>query len=507
MRDIGKHLRNWELWGRPPPPPPAILALVAKVAGVWPLVIVLAGAALYLPFLDVRPLRFEEGRRALQAMEMLEGDAWWYLRVLGESYINKPPFTPWLISAVAMLDGAIDEVAVRLPGILMALIGALAAGWAASALVPADRKVAGLAAGLAFLCSIFLLLKTRVGETDVTVTALCGLAFAIWVRARWEGGLRAPHWLAIGLCFACAALCKGPIPIAFPAVAMIGVPLLQKRYHEAATALAVIVLAQAPLAWWVWDNLTGSNAGHWAVELRIAPDERRPDVDWTKLLYLNDLPLTLLYLMPFLPAAVAMVLMRRELPGERRWPVDALLLYALPMTLLTTIPPMGKARYAMPAVWPVAVLAGMWIAITWRRLYFASFLIGAGVAVAVIVQLVQIGFMDGRTSGQRAFRARADELSTAVRALPPGALPVLWPAAELNYNLLAYAGRPLYAVTPEELNCRTEDFLIAGSSGRNTIEASGRWTMSEPLSDWGVIYRRAPNGFDEDCEPAFRPRQ
>lgn len=481
--------------------------MVTLAAKFWPLVVVVIGAALYLPFLDVRPLRFEEGRRALQAMEMLEGDAWWYLRVLGESYINKPPLTPWLISAVAMLDGAIDEVAVRLPGIVMALIGALAAGWAASALAPADRKVAGLAAGLALLCSIFLLLKTRVGETDVTVTALCGLAFAIWVRAGWEGGLRASHWLGIGLCLACAALCKGPIPIAFPATAMIALPLLQKRYREAAIALIVIALAHAPLGWWAWDNMSASNAGHWAVELRVAPDERAPAADWSRLLFLNDLPLTLLYLMPFLPAAVAMVLMRKDLSPERRWPVDALFLYAVPMTLLTTILPLGKARYAMPAAWPVAVLAGMWIAMTWRRLYFASFLVGAGVAIAVIVQIVQIGFMDGRTSGQRMFRARADALSTAVRGLPPGALPVLWPAAELNYNLLAYAGRPLYAISPGELDCQTGEYLIAGLSGRDTVESNGGWTTLEPLSDWGMVYRRSSIGARiEACEEVPGPR-
>lgn len=488
-------------------PSPVAVAIVEKAGKAWPVIVLLAGAALYLPFLDVRPLRFEEGRRALQAMEMLDGGAWWYLRVLGEAYINKPPFTPWLISAVALLDGAIDEVAVRLPGIILALIGALAAGWVASALAATDRKVAGLAAGLAFLCSIFLLLKARVGETDVTVTALCGLAFAIWITARWRGGLRTLHWLGIGLCFACAALCKGPIPIAFPAVAMVGLPLLQKRYREAAMALAVIVLAHLPMGFWAWDNLNASNAGHWAVELRVAPDDRGPGADWTRLLYLNDLPLTLLYLMPFLPAAVAMVLMRAKLPREHRWPVDALLLYAVPMALLTTIPPMGKARYAMPAAWPVAVLAGMWIAMTWRRLYFASFLIGAGVAVAVVIQIVQIGFMDGRTSGQRAFRARADEFSTAARGLPPGAVPVLWPAAELNHNLLAYAGRPLYRIAPEELNCRTGgEYLIAGRSGRNAVESSGGWATLEELSDWGVIYRRAGDATVEDCDPAFRPR-
>lgn len=481
--------------------------MLAGAARSWPLAVLVVGVALYLPLLGVRPLRFEEGRRALLAIDMLHGDAWWYLKVLGEPYINKPPFTPWMISAFAWLRGGVDEVAVRLPGIVFALVGALAAGRAASVLMPADRRIAALAAGLALLCSIFLLLKVRVGETDVTVTALCGLAFAIWIEGRWRGGLRVVHWLAIGACFACAALSKGPIPIVFPAVSMIAIPLLQRKYREAALAVAAIVLAHAPMAVWAWDNLTASNAGHWAVELRVAPNEKAPPIDLTRLLLLNDLPLTILYMMPFLPAAVAMALVRCELPREQRWPIDALVLYAVPITLLTTILPMGKARYAMPAAWPVAVLAGMWIAMKWRRLHLASLIVGGGLAIAVAVQVVQIGFMDGRTPGQRALRERAAELSAALATLPPGPLPVIWTGGDFNHNLLAYAGRRLYLLRPAELGCRTGgDYLLAGRSEHDAVAASGVWTGKATLSDVGLIFMRKADVSAADCVPAFRPR-
>lgn len=498
-----KHLSNREFWRRPAPA--WAVAATWQAARVWPLAVLLVGGVLYLPFLDVRPLRFEEGRRALQAIEMLDGGAWWYLRVLGETYINKPPFTPWLISAVALLHGAIDEVAVRLPGILFALIGSLAAGAAASSLVTTDRKVAGLVGGLAFLCAVQLLLKTRVGETDVTVTALCGLAFAIWLWARLQGKVGLLHWALITACFACAALSKGPIPIAFPAMAMIVIPLLEKRYGEAGLALAAIVLAHVPVGIWVWDNLSASNAEHWAVELRVAPNEAAPATNWIKLLHLNDFPLALLYLMPFLPAAVAMAFARGKLPRERRWPIDALILYAVPMTLLTTILPMGKARYAMPAAWPVAVLAGMWVSMKWRQLYFASFLIGAGLVVAVVVQIVQIGFLDGRTPGQRAFRARAEQFSSALAGLPPGPLPLIWTGSDFNYNLAAYAGRRLYLLQPTEIKCRTSgEYLVVDRPNRGTAEAAG-WKEFAPLSDWGAIYRRAADAPVDDCLPALRP--
>lgn len=504
LLDFLKRLSGWESWSQPPPP--WAITMIRQGAKAWPLAILLVGAALYLPFLDLRPLRFEEGRRALQAIEMLDGDAWWWLKVLGESYINKPPFTPWLISATAYLQEELDEIAVRLPGILFALAGALAAGMTASALAPTDRKVAGLTAGLALLCSVHLLLKTRVGETDVTVTALCGLAFAIWIMGRWQNRLGPLHWVLIAACFACAAMSKGPIPIVFPAIPMVAVPLLQKRFGEAMLACAVIVAANAPMGLWAWDNLTASNAAHWAVELRVAPNEEASHIDWTRLLVLNDLPLALLYQMPFLPAAIAMAFARAELPRERRWLVDALLLYAVPMTLLTTALPMGKARYSMPAAWPVAVLAGMWISMKWRQFSAAAFIVNAGLITAAAVQVVQIGFLDGRTPGQRAFRAHAEQFSVALASLPPGPLPLIWTGPDFNYNLLAYAGRRLYLLQPAEINCRTgSDYLIVGRSNANAIKANDGWAEFAPISDLGAIYKRAANATVDDCVPALRP--
>lgn len=461
---------------------------------------VLFGALIYLPFLDLRPFRFEEGRRALQAIEMLQGDAWWSLTVLGESYINKPPFTPWLISAAALLHGALDEIAVRLPGVVFALVGGLAAGTAAWLVTTADRRVAGLVGGLAFICSINLLLKTRVGETDVTVTAICGLAFAIWLAGRLRqgrpGGL---HWAAIALCFACAAMTKGPIPILFPAIAMVVVPLLQRRFGEAAVAVGVVAAAHLPLAFWVWSNLAPGNAEHWAVELRLAKDQS-PGPGLGKMLLLNDLPLALLYQMPFLPAAIAMIFERRALPADRRWIVDALLLYAVPMTILTTVLPMGKSRYAMPAEWPMAVLAGMWISLKWRQLHVAQFIVVAGVLLAIGVQIVQIGFLDGRTEGQRSLRARAEQFSATLAGLPPGPLALLWTGPSFDYNLLAYAGRRLFLLQPGNIGCPNDsDYLVAGRADRHTVEASHAWTERDQLSDWGLLYQRAENAPAADC--------
>jgi len=431
---------------------------------------------------------------------MLDGGSWWQLEVLGEPYLNKPPLTPWLISLAALLRGACDEIAVRLPGVIAALVGALAAGAAGYRLTAKDRQLAALVSGLGFLASVHILLKARVGETDVTVTALCGLAFAIWLFARTAGSPGVLGWVGVAVSLALAALTKGPIPVAFAALPMVVLPIMEKNARETLAAIVAILLALLPLGGWALLNQAADNGGHWVSEMRLAPSS----IGYVDLLLLNGLPLSLIYLLPMLPAAAAQTAEPRRESEVPRWAIHALLLYAVPVTLLVTIAPGGVARYSMPAAWPVAVLAGLWISGKARRWALALFIAYATIVVAAIFQIVQIGFMDGRTTGQRGARQRASELSAALQPLPAGALPVLWDVSP-DANVLAYAGRRLYAIAPDELGCRTGgDYLIAHILDRERADRSPSWRPVLPLSDWGLLYRRDPAATQADCVPRNR---
>ena len=163
---------------------------------------------------------------------------------------------------------------------------------------------------------------------------------------------------------------KGPIPVAFSALPMIVMPLIERKPRDAAIALAVIVLAHLPMLAWAWSNRSDAGAAHWVSEMRLGGAVGGNN-QLTRLLHLSDLPFAVLYQLPFLPAGVAMAFARSDLPQERRWIVDALLLAAVPMGVLTTILPIGRTRYSMPAAWPLAVMAGLWVSMYWRRLYFA----------------------------------------------------------------------------------------------------------------------------------------
>lgn len=498
-----RHLFGWSGWRASPAQ--WQINMLESWARYWPLFVLGAGLLLYFPCLGLRPLRFEEGRRALQVMEMLDGGAWWHLKFIGTPYVNKPPFTPWLMAAVASARGILDEVSIRLPGVIAALVGALSASVAALLLAPHDRKVAALTAGLAFLCSVQILLKARIGETDVTATALCGMALALWLHGRGRQRFGLVLWVGIATLLGCAAMTKGPIPVAFSALPMIVMPLIERKPRDAAIALAVIVLAHLPMLAWAWSNRSDAGAAHWVSEMRLG-GEVGGNNQLTQLLHLSDLPFAILYQLPFLPAAVAMAFARSDLPRERRWVVDALLLAAVPIGVLTTILPIGRTRYSMPATWPLAVMAGLWVSMYWRRLYFAHFIIGAGLTIAVVIQIVQIVVTDGRTSGQRQLRADVEAFSAVMKGLPPGPIPVVWNRDHMNENILVYGHRKMFELRRDELDCRVPgDYLVAGASDVAVMDASRYWKKVEPLSDWGALYKRLPEAPTRNCKPRFAP--
>ncbi|MEQ8651791.1 MAG: glycosyltransferase family 39 protein [Kiloniellales bacterium] len=484
--------RVWRLLRLDRPPPGGLDRAVQTVARWWLPFLLLFTAVLYLPLLDARPLRFEEGRRAVQALEILAGGSWWYLEVLGEPYVNKPPLLPWLMVVASWFTGGLNEWAVRLPAVVSVAVGAVSAGAMARLLVPARGRLAALAAGVAFLSCAFIFTKARLGETDTLVTAFCGLAFLVWAWARMRGQLNGLAWFAVWAFLAAAAFTKGPIPLFFPAVALLLVPLLQRRWREAALALLVLVLSLGPLGLWAAINLADDGIQGWAREMRVG-GRGGPGPDyWWGLLHLNQVPNAIVYTLPWcLPAALLVGASWSE-RRQKGWPVLALLLFAVPFALVVLLWSEARPRYAMPIVWPVAALAGGWIALTWQRGRLAIALLVGGALFIVIHQAILLGIFEGRTKAQVAYRAKVEALATAVAPLPAGTLLLVDSAVEPDHDALAYAGRPLQRIRIADGLCPKEgQYLLVSEPDRAAVEASGDWSLKADIAGtWMGLYER-----------------
>ncbi len=475
------------------PPPKVIDSTINFLARHWWLSLLVFVAIIYCSFLGLRPLRFEEGRRAVQAIAILDGQSLWLLETLGQPYVNKPPLLPWLMALFGTALGSLNELAVRAPPVTAVLVGAFSAAAMARKLVKTDlRNLAALGAGLAYLTSPYMLLKGRVGETDTLVTALAGVAFLIWSSARLENRLRPVHWIAITACLAGILFTKGPIPTAFVLAPILVTAALDRNWRECGMAIGATIFAAIPLITWIAINLAVTNPMVWAREMRVAG--RHWDLDYLLfLLRLGEIPAGVASVLPWAIVAGVYMLHRRSQPRrEDDWLYRALLLYAVPVAIVVLLWPSAHGRYAMPASWPVAVLAGIAIA-SWRRYRIISSVIAATVIGAILLQLGTIISIKVIPKYKRQ-RIAANALHATMNNIPPGPVLLIWTKdAKANFNLLAYADRRLIRIDADTSDCADGgNYLLVRDDMISFVANSKIWNRVDDNEQSGLaLFERA----------------
>ena len=407
-----------------------------------PLVLVLVWAVLFLPPAALRDLYYEEGRRALAALDMIDHGRWLVPQVLGVDYVNKPPLLPWAIAGVGALLGHVGEWAVRLPPLLMTLAGGLISYAVARG---AGGVLAGLIAGLAFFLTPMIMEKAALGETDVTVTVLTFAAFAFWWQAAARGPVGWGRWAACAVLLAAAALTKGPIPLGFFAVTVLGWALWQRRWRDLGGFAAALLLALVAVGAWALAAYAPGRPDQWQSEMRLVAGGAGP-IDYLAGRLATIGELLAMWLPWLVPALLVLV------PGWRRrlamtaTPLPGVLaIYAGAFTLFLMLWPYALPRYVMPAVPALAVAAGLAVAALWRQLRFrrATVLVIAGLAA------VQLGLGTGliplRAELYRYAQPAGEALGAAVRADPA---PVALASAIGDLNLMYYSGLDIRNVPP-----------------------------------------------------------
>ncbi len=168
--------------------------------------------------LGISPLRLEEPRRALVALEMLFNNNLLVPTVKGELYYNKPPLFNWAIIAGYTLFGNYSEFAVRFPSVCsFLLIGAL--------VFFMGKKYVGLSFGiyssLLFLTSADILFNfSLLGEIDLFY-ALITFGSFITLYSFYQSQQYYLLFLSTYFLGALGTLTKG-----FPSLVFLGISLL-----------------------------------------------------------------------------------------------------------------------------------------------------------------------------------------------------------------------------------------------------------------------------------------
>ncbi len=191
----------------------------------------------------------DEGLHAAIATEMVERGDWAVPRLMGQPFLDKPILYFWLQAASIAAFGA-SEFAVRLPGTLTALAGAIATGWLARVLFGATPALGAWGA----LVYATMLLPYAVSLSplhDLVMVPLVAVAFgAFWKVHHAPSTAAAAQWtLVAGVALGLSMLGKG-----LTGVGLIGVGMA------------------AWMAWtrtWSW-RLVGAGAAALAIGTAIA---------------------------------------------------------------------------------------------------------------------------------------------------------------------------------------------------------------------------------------------
>ena len=219
--------------------PLAVLAaVIAVVIFVFPL-------AIPFPLLDP-----DEGLLASISQEMVRGGDWITPHLLGRPFLDKPIFYFW-VQALSLRAFGSSEAAVRLPGLVFGLLGAVTTGLLAWRMF--NRNV-GLIAGILYATTILPTALAEAASHDVALVPLINLTLLqLWQLQRGAGrGAAVARIVTAGVLMGLSILIKGLTGPAAVAVAYGGYVLLTRRLSWAIllSGVAIGLVSVAVAAPW-----------------------------------------------------------------------------------------------------------------------------------------------------------------------------------------------------------------------------------------------------------------
>ena len=209
--------------------------------------------AYLLPLVDAVPLmEDDEGLHAAIAQEMVERGDWVVPRLMGEPFLDKPILYFWMEAGAIAAFGA-TEFAVRLPGPLLGLAGALATGWLARVLFGASAGL-GAWAALAYATMALPFAVTLAPLHDLVMVPLVALALgAFWRAHHAESAGRLAGWTAAaGIALGLSMLGKGLTGAGLVGVGMVAWMAWTRTFSPRLVAVGAVALAVGCLLAWPW---------------------------------------------------------------------------------------------------------------------------------------------------------------------------------------------------------------------------------------------------------------
>ena len=475
----------------------------SKRFGLRSFLLLFAGLTIFLTFLyGQRGLNEpDEGRYAQIALEIVEGDFWWWEPHMSDfGHYDKPPLIYWATALSIELFGE-TEWAVRFPSAVGSILALVGLAWAAWRLY--GRETAWWSLIICATLGQFWLLA-RFASPDMLLTAACTLAIGAWAEARHRGG----HWgfWLLSLFFWSVGWWTKATPAIVPFIGLAAGVILgkdecgRKALRPVCMLLSIIVIG-APwylammtkhpdlVSFFFGRQFTGRMVG-------AAGGRHKP-------IYYFLLTSWLLWL-PWLPVGAAACLLKRRSRPKMQWSavryglgpdgwivVIGLIIFSINSSKLPT--------YTLPlAPWMALALARCLLKlrvetseVLFKRVVFSTFSAFIGFAAVVLVVYPRFEAKLGLNSSVRpvARELRADGAKVVF-------LDKYWPGMEF------YLGEHVYYCTGAGPSESAGDAGICKALGEphfcSTNELAAHIAHFSPGSVWMARYRRrADSPFDE----------
>ena len=390
--------------------------------------IVVAWALCVFPAISLRAYHYEEGYIVAVARGVLENSDGWVPHWYGFRFVERPNLMAWIVALIGAAAGGVNQWVTRAPAVLSILAGCFLIFHMVRRYA---SPLAALFAALAFLISPLMLPKMIVAEPDGLVSVLLFGAFIVWWNGVEAGSIGIRRWFAIGGLLTVASFVKGPQPIAYFGLGVAAFHLLRREWASlsllALTGAGVMLITAA----WYWAIYQPGDFAVWMSHSRLT--DELTVTQWVSrsawFVFVTSLELlpALILAVPLVPG------LWRPAQGATEVLVRALLLYSICCTAVLVFWPGANARYVMPALLTLAVLAGL----AFDR-YRGHWQVNAALCVAAALAFYQIVLcwvvMPAAPDLFNRSRRAASALSAAIAAHPA----TLYALDRDPYNVLAY---------------------------------------------------------------------
>ncbi|HBC87865.1 MAG TPA: hypothetical protein DCZ94_12995 [Lentisphaeria bacterium] len=365
-------------------------------------IVFLIWAAIYLPGLGAFHINFNEGRRIMPAVGMLDTGNWRVPSLAGEEYFKKPPMINWLIAGSFIVFGEMSDFAARFPSAVAVLAFVTLLVLMPSGFMDIRTR---FAAAIIFLTSAGCIDNGTQAEIDSVYACVTGMAMISWLNL-WSAGKKSSLalWLIPGIIIGFGLLVKGPIILLFFYMVVISVLAYEKRLRELLSlhhALGIIAMVGIFMSWMLSvpasapsDDVKSKMAGTWIAEMWLTFQGEDLNLPKWPLrasgAFLGLLPWLLFAPFLFKESHVS------KIPDKDRLLFKGCRFAVIAALIIVNLMPAVKARYSLPIYGLALTLIG-WMLIAgtsssmveklWRRLLLA---ISGIAALACLLSVVTI---------------------------------------------------------------------------------------------------------------------